>query len=522
MHAWAATLGMVVLPVAVVIGLAIGSAEPPSSLFLAVVGTVLAVAASLIASAAWSRQPAASSIELGELMLWSWSKRNRAEQDIRRQADVLGIDETGRRLRVQTIDPAQQLLLLRALVDALEVKDSYTRGHTERVERHAFDIAVELGLPSHVVDLTRRSAAAHDVGKIVVPDEILRKPGPLTPTEFGIMKSHTVEGARLVAPIGDDAVTAAVRHHHERWDGRGYPDGRVAEEIPISARIVAVADAYDALTSTRTYRSKTTHRRAIEILEEEGGRQFDPRVVEAFVAAQARRAGLLLSGIAALLPLGAFARIGSWLRRRASTVVGVGAAIAISVASAFVPSVPALVPVASGGQEGGSGSGGNAHGGSGHSGDGSKPESAPGTQQSNGGTGSPPTAGSGPGTQPPTDTVLGTRIHSNPSSSTSNGPGNGSGAGAGSGSGGGSNGGSGSGTPTPAPAPGSSGSAPGHVKHPGHGNPHGTPPGQAKNNWMPPGHVKKHDPSTDPNPDHGRDCADNPGNGGGQGRMHHC
>jgi putative nucleotidyltransferase with HDIG domain len=139
-----------------------------------------------------------------------------------------------------------------------------------------------LGLPREQVALVRRAGAIHDVGKLEMPAEILNKPGPLDAAERSTIERHAGLGAAMIAAAGEEEVARIVRHHHERFDGAGYPDGLAAEEIPLGARIVAVADTFDALTSDRPYRSAGSRRDALELLAAEAGSQHDPEVVRAF------------------------------------------------------------------------------------------------------------------------------------------------------------------------------------------------------------------------------------------------
>jgi HD-GYP domain-containing protein (c-di-GMP phosphodiesterase class II) len=142
--------------------------------------------------------------------------------------------------------------------------------------------AERMQLSEHRVRIIRAAAELHDVGKMNTPWAVLHKPGPLTEVEIGLIELHPVDGAEIVSTLGDPELTAMVRHHHERLDRTGYPDGLAGEEIPLGARIIAVADTFDAITSTRPYRPPKTHRRALEILEEETGSRLDPAVVDAF------------------------------------------------------------------------------------------------------------------------------------------------------------------------------------------------------------------------------------------------
>jgi HD-GYP domain-containing protein (c-di-GMP phosphodiesterase class II) len=171
---------------------------------------------------------------------------------------------------------------LRALATALDTRDNETAGHAQRVTRLAVRLGQELGLsPAALLEL-ERGAMLHDIGKIGVPDAILRKPGPLTDEEWALMRRHAAFGAAMLdgIPFLSDAVPL-VRHHHERWDGRGYPDGLAGEAIPLGARIFAVADAFDAMTSDRPYRRPMSLAQARAELARCAGSQFDPAVVAA-------------------------------------------------------------------------------------------------------------------------------------------------------------------------------------------------------------------------------------------------
>lgn len=171
-------------------------------------------------------------------------------------------------------------------------------GHCRRVARIAAGIAREMGLAREGVARVRQAAAVHDIGKLEMPVEIVNKRGPLSDEEFAIVREHATVGARLVAGLGDHELTAIVRHHHERYDGAGYPDGLAGTQIPLGARIVAVADTFDALTSARPYRSAKGHREALALLAAEAGTQLDPNVVAAFRAYRAGPRGLLLRVLA--------------------------------------------------------------------------------------------------------------------------------------------------------------------------------------------------------------------------------
>lgn len=170
------------------------------------------------------------------------------------------------------------------LAVASEAKDVDTGAHVRRIERYTRLLALELGLDATAATHLGHSAILHDVGKIHVPDEILRKPGPLNEAEWVVMREHTVAGEHILsrAPFFSAARMIA-RSHHENWDGSGYPDGRAEEAIPLAARIVRVADVFDALTSERSYKRAWSESEAIALVEEARGRLFDPKVVAAFL-----------------------------------------------------------------------------------------------------------------------------------------------------------------------------------------------------------------------------------------------
>jgi HD-GYP domain-containing protein (c-di-GMP phosphodiesterase class II) len=173
---------------------------------------------------------------------------------------------------------------LLGLANALEAKDPSTHGHSERVGAWGRRLATALGLPADEVDTIAKAGLLHDIGKIGVPETVLRKRGALDADEWALMRNHPVIGAQIVAPFDFFAGGAIViRHHHERWDGTGYPDGLTGESIPLGARIVAVADVFDALTSDRPYRAALPAATALQYLIQEAGRTLDADVVAALL-----------------------------------------------------------------------------------------------------------------------------------------------------------------------------------------------------------------------------------------------
>lgn len=175
---------------------------------------------------------------------------------------------------------------LRALCQAVETKDFYTRGHSERVSRGAGMIARQIGMRSDRAEAVRFAGMLHDVGKLGVPTKVLQKEGSLTEEEFAAIQLHPMRGLEIVRDIGflNEALTG-IMHHHERMDGRGYPMGFAGHEIPEFARIIAVADAFDSMTSTRAYRRASRIPEAIAELRRGAGTQFDPKIVDAFITA---------------------------------------------------------------------------------------------------------------------------------------------------------------------------------------------------------------------------------------------
>jgi putative nucleotidyltransferase with HDIG domain len=173
---------------------------------------------------------------------------------------------------------------IRSLVEAIEAKDAYTRGHCERVADIATTIGTHLGLTEREVEMARMAAVLHDIGKIGIDEQVLTKKGRLTPEEYEQIKRHPGIGARIVEGIPlPREVRDAIYLHDERWDGRGYPEGRRGAEIPLLARILELADAYEAMTSSRSYRAAMPKEKAIgEVLAGKGA-QFDPAIVEAFL-----------------------------------------------------------------------------------------------------------------------------------------------------------------------------------------------------------------------------------------------
>ncbi|HHP50540.1 MAG TPA: HD-GYP domain-containing protein [Moorella mulderi] len=187
-------------------------------------------------------------------------------------------------LKTKELFPALQVLL--ALIN---VKDRYTYGHSERVMMYSLALTEELGLPPSQQDTLRLGAFLHDLGKIEMPDSVLNKSGPLTREEWEIMKMHPLPGSRLVGPLPFfQDILPIIKHHHENWDGTGYPEGLKGEETPFLARIVSLADSFDALTTDRPYRRALSIWEACRELKRHVGSHYDPCLVDPFIKAVKR------------------------------------------------------------------------------------------------------------------------------------------------------------------------------------------------------------------------------------------
>jgi HD-GYP domain-containing protein (c-di-GMP phosphodiesterase class II) len=295
MKGWArsvvVTLVVAVLPVAIVWALwALGIVT--SAWVAAALVAVLALLASLGGAAYWKRRPATGDVLFADLLLWGWLRRARAE---RRMADAVELLR-----RSGSEDEAEKLRLLGELAEALDAKDPYLDGHSHRVARFSALMTSRLDVPPEEAERIHTAAAIHDVGKLHVSPALLAKPSRLSPAEAEAVQRHAEEGAAMVACLGDPSLSNIVRHHHERFDGGGYPAGLSGEAIPLGARVVAVADTFDAIVSARPYRPAETHKRALDVLVAEAGTQLDPIVVRAFLREYAGRRGLALWALLAL------------------------------------------------------------------------------------------------------------------------------------------------------------------------------------------------------------------------------
>jgi putative nucleotidyltransferase with HDIG domain len=330
---FAATAAVTVVP-ALLATWMVPSRHAPQLIISTIVAMALAALVTRLGAAAWSRKPGAQDLLFADLMLWSWLRRHWTEHRLAiAQRRVLALDaET----------TAMPLGALTRMGRLLEARDIYTYGHSRRVARHAQTIARAMRLAPETVECIRRAALVHDVGKIYTPREILDKPGRLTDAEFAIIKRHPNDGADLLAHLGEPEVVAIVRHHHERLDGGGYPAGLSGTAIPLGARIIAVADTFDALTSTRAYRRSSSHKKALEILTAEAGTQLDADAVAAFVRHYSASRPAALAAAAT----SGGERLLGWLGGAgAGLSSGAGALGAATSAAAVLALGPALEPI---------------------------------------------------------------------------------------------------------------------------------------------------------------------------------
>jgi putative nucleotidyltransferase with HDIG domain len=301
----------------------LGPARSVPALALHVIAAVaLSVLLARLLAALWKRHRQSSDLVFGDLLIWGWTRRALAERRL---------EAATREIEAPAAGDESRVTLLRRMNALLEARDPYTHGHSRRVARHAERIAREIGLPVEQVDKIRAAALVHDIGKVNVPRSILNKSDQLTDDEYSLVKRHAADGAVLVSALDDPGLTAIVRHHHERMDGTGYPDGLAGGDIPIGARVIAVADTFDAITSTRAYRKPRTHDQALQILQQEAGIQLDATAVAAFVSYYAARRSVGLVSMLAAAPqrlltglAGAQSGVAAGVAPLAQTACGVG------------------------------------------------------------------------------------------------------------------------------------------------------------------------------------------------------
>jgi HD-GYP domain-containing protein (c-di-GMP phosphodiesterase class II) len=322
------TVALTALPVEVATTVVPRTGDVLSVVASAALAITIAMIIANLAAAGWMRRRASRDILFAELILWGWLRRCWAEWRLR-----------SARAEYESVAKASPhaIELLERVTRLLQARDPHTHGHSQRVARHAVRIARAMRLPAVEVAKIRTAAAIHDVGKLYTPREILNNPSRLSDEEFEIVKRHAADGADMVGPAGDGAITAMVRHHHERLSGNGYPDGLIGEQIPLGARIIAVADTFDAITSTRPYRPAASHKSALDVLSRESGTQLDAAAVAAFRQSYSGRRTVAWTALASALPVRALA----WLQASGAgvglnslpqvlPVVGVAGALALA------------------------------------------------------------------------------------------------------------------------------------------------------------------------------------------------
>jgi HD-GYP domain-containing protein (c-di-GMP phosphodiesterase class II) len=309
----------------------------------AILGVVASVVGSMMAStlgaAIWMQFARSNDVVFSDLLPWGFLRRMTMEKRIldstklMRETNLSATLAASSNLQVKTLEK---------LASALEATDPYTHGHSRRVARLSCMIAKQLGLPRKKIRLIRLAAVVHDVGKLHVPKHIINKPGKLTPEEFQIVQQHAAKGSEMVARTQNRDLIALVRHHHERMDGKGYPDGLTGVNIPLGARIIAVADTFDAITSTRSYRSASRHKIAVEALRKSSGTQLDREVVQAFLAYYSGKRSLARWAVLLTGPHRWFGELAGWFQ--GATAAGLKGSATAAVLTGSVLAGTAAAP----------------------------------------------------------------------------------------------------------------------------------------------------------------------------------
>jgi putative nucleotidyltransferase with HDIG domain len=250
------------------------------------VGLAVTLIVLTIGTAYWRRRRHPATVLFSELLVWGWIRRQYLDHKIGTALRSLA--------ELHPDDSARRTQLLTEIAAAVEAKDPFLYGHSRRVARYVMRVARRMHLDRSDVGRVRTAALLHDVGKLHTPPEVLLQPRRLDAEETAVMRRHAEDGAEMVAALGDRNLADVVRHHHERFDGTGYPTGLEGDAIPLGSRIIAVPDTFDAITTTRPYRPGLPHNDALTVLRDEAGKQFDPAVVRAFLAEYTDRGGAMI------------------------------------------------------------------------------------------------------------------------------------------------------------------------------------------------------------------------------------
>ena len=329
-HALLATGAIAGIPVALGWILA-ASGTVTSPLALIAITVAVSLLSFQAGAALWKRHPGGADLLFGEVMIWGWLRLLWSERRLARAVRRIGPADDA-----DAAGPEERAERLRQLSAALEATDPYTHGHSRRVAHYSATIAKGLHLSPEEVARIHTAATVHDVGKLKTPATVLRKPGRLTDEEFDVIQRHPVDGADLVSVLDDPELTRSVLHHHERLDGSGYPAGLQGEQIPLGARVIAVADTFDAIASTRPYRSARTHREALTVLTSEAGTHLDPKAVRAFVGHYSDSRPLALWTVLAAVPERVAAALGGAVNASSAAVAGIAVAAAAAAGGTVV------------------------------------------------------------------------------------------------------------------------------------------------------------------------------------------
>ena len=261
---------------------------------------LLSIGIAQVGNRLWQRHPGSRDIVFNDLMLWGYLGRLRAQRGVSEKAKRLGLISENAQSSKLTVD--ERVRIMKKLAVALEDGDPYTNGHSQRVAHHSYMIAKTMRLPRRQQEKIRLAALLHDVGKLHISKDIINKPGFLNDEEYEVIKTHSAIGAEMVAILDDDDITRMVREHHERLDGTGYPDKLMTAEICLGARIIAVADTFDATSSQRPYRDARPHKESMAILKKESKARLDPAVVDAFTSYYSGRRAVKWWAVGSIAP----------------------------------------------------------------------------------------------------------------------------------------------------------------------------------------------------------------------------